>query len=449
MAKLFGTNGIRGIFGEDITLEFIHDISLCIAKYFKEGPILVGYDGRESSPVIAKVVCSALNYAGLDCKNAGLVPTPCLEYATKKLGYVGGIMITASHNPSQYNGIKPVGGDGVEISREDELVIEENYFEKKWDTKSTKWGHTQNEILAIETYFDGIKSHVDSSLITQKKFKIVLDLGNGAQAVTAPQLCKELGCQVITINEKIDGSFPGRGSEPTPENLSVLSNTVKNTGSDFGVAFDGDGDRSLFCDNKGIILTGDNSALLFTKFILENNPNATVVTCLNSGSSIEKIARISNANVIRTKVGSVEVSRKMIATNALIGFEENGGFMYGKHNQVRDGAMTLALALNLIAKSGKTMSELVNLLPTSFTTKTKVSCSKEESYRIISKLKEENPDSDTADGIKITFDIQNWVMIRPSGTEPIIRVYAEASSKEKLDKLISEYLQKIKSILDR
>lgn len=449
MAKLFGTNGIRGIFGEDFTLEFIHDITLCIAKYFKEGPILIGYDGRESSPVIAKVVCSALNYAGLNCKNAGLVPTPCLEYATKKLGYTGGIMITASHNPSQYNGIKPVGGDGVEISREDELVIEENYFEKKWDNKSTKWGHTQNEILAIETYFDGIKSQVDSSLIAQKKFKIVLDLGNGAQVVTAPKLCEELGCQVITINEKIDGSFPGRGSEPTTENLSVLSNTVKKTGADFGVAFDGDGDRSLFCDNEGTILTGDNSALLFTKFILENNSNETVVTCLNSGSSIEKISRISNATVIRTKVGSVEVSRKMIETNALIGFEENGGFMYGKHNQVRDGAMTMALALNLLAKSGKTMSELVSLLPTSFTSKTKVSCSKEESYRIIHKLKEENPNSDTTDGIKITFDVQNWIMIRPSGTEPIIRVYAEASSKEKLDKLISEYLQKIKSILDR
>jgi phosphomannomutase/phosphoglucomutase len=449
MEKLFGTNGIRGIFGKDFTLEFIHDITLCIAKYFKDGPILVGYDGRESSPVIAKVVCSALNYAGLNCKNAGLVPTPCLEYATKKLGYSGGIMITASHNPSQYNGIKPVGDDGVEISRDDELIIEEIYFEKKWHIKSTKWGYTHDEFLSIKTYLDGIKSQVDSSLITQKKFKIVLDLGNGAQAVTAPKLCKDLGCQVITINEKIDGTFPGRGSEPTPENLAVLSSTVKKLRADFGVAFDGDGDRSLFCDNEGTILTGDISALLFTKFILENNSKATIVTCLNSGSSIEKIAKISNATVIRTKVGSVEVSRKMIATNALIGFEENGGFMYGKHNQVRDGAMTLALALNLIAESGKTMSELVRLLPTSFTAKTKVSCSKEESYRIINKLKEENPDSDTTDGIKITFDVQNWVMIRPSGTEPIIRVYAEASSKEKLDNLISEYLQKIKSILDR
>ena len=130
MAKFFGTNGIRGVFSEDLTLEFVHDMTLAIATYFKKGPILIGYDGRESSPIIAKVVCSTLNYAGLDCNNAGLVPTPCLEYAVKKLGYFGGIMITASHNPPQYNGIKLVAKDGVEISHEDELIIEDIFLKK-------------------------------------------------------------------------------------------------------------------------------------------------------------------------------------------------------------------------------------------------------------------------------------------------------------------------------
>ena len=449
MGKLFGTNGIRGVFGQDFTLEFIHDITLCIAKYFKEGPIIVGYDGRNTSPLITKLVCSALNYGGLDCKNAGLVPTPCLEFATKKLEYSGGIMITASHNPPQYNGIKPIAGDGVEISREDELVIEEIYFTKKWNIASNKFGSLKAENNAIKTYLNGIISQVDSSNIKQKKFKIVLDLGNGAQSVTAPNLCEELGCQVITINEKIDGLFPGRGSEPTPENLSQLSDAVKKMNADFGIAFDGDGDRSIFCDNTGKILTGDKSALLFSKYILEKNPNESIVTCLNSGSSIETIANTSNSTVIRTKVGSVEVSRKMVPIKAIIGFEENGGFMYGKHNEVRDGAMTLALAMNILAKTNKSMSELVDLLPPSYTTKSKISCSKDEAQRIIHKLKEEFPNSDTSDGIKISFDEQNWIMIRPSGTEPIVRVYAESSSQKKLDNLVSEYLQKITLILGR
>lgn len=449
MAKLFGTNGIRGVFAEDLSLEFIHDITLAIATYFKKGPLLVGYDGRTSSPTITKIVCSTLNSAGFDCKNAGLIPTPCLEIATKKLGYSGGIMITASHNPPQYNGIKPVASDGVEISRDDELVIEDIYFNKKWRKDFIQWGKTEPEENTIKVYLDAIISHVNKEKIRSKKFKVVLDLGNGAQAVTAPILCSKLDCKVITINEKIDGMFSGRGSEPTQNNLQKLSETVVRTGSDLGVAFDGDGDRSLFCDEKGEILTGDKSALLLSHFILSKNPNSTIVTCLNSGSSIETLAQNTSSNVIRTKVGSVEVSRKMVQTGALIGFEENGGFMYGKHNQVRDGAMTLALVLDLLSFSGKTMSEETKLLPPSFTTKDKIACSKEDASKLIKALADQNQNSDTTDGIKIIFDKKNWIMVRPSGTEPIIRIYAEADSQEKLETLMSEYLSKINSILFR
>ena len=447
MAKLFGTNGIRRVFGEDLTLEFVHDITLSIATYFKNGPILVGYDGRDSSPIIAKIVCAALNYAGINCKNAGLVPTPALEFATKSLGYNGAIMITASHNPPEYNGIKPAASDGVEISREDELIIEDIYFEKKWIQNTAGWGKTEKDDSVIRTYLDGIKSQIDSNRIKSKRFKVALDLGNGAQVVTAPKLCEELGCEVFLVNEKIDGTFPGRGSEPTPENLQKLSDVVKKSGVTLGVAFDGDGDRSIFCDNNGKILTGDKSALLLCKFILEKNPKSKIITCLNSGSNIESIAKESDSQVIRTRVGSVEVSRKMIPINGLIGFEENGGFMYGPHNQVRDGAMTLALVLDLLSKSEKTLSELVGELPSSFTTKDKIKCSKDEAQKIILALKEENPDADTTDGIKIIFDTKNWLMVRPSGTEPIIRIYAEGDSQEKLDKIMSENLQKIKSIL--
>ena len=449
MAKFFGTNGIRGVFKEDFSLEFVHDMTLAIATYFKEGPILVGYDGRDSSPIITKTICSALNYCGIDCNNAGLVPTPCLEYAVKKLGYKGGIMITASHNPPQYNGIKPAAKDGVEIPREDELIIEDTYLEKTWIKNPPKWGSTGIEKKAIEVYVQGILSHIDSEKIKSKKFKVVLDLGNGAQAVSAPIFCKNLECEIFLINEKIDGSFPGRGSEPTPQNLQVLSKVVRENNADLGIAFDGDGDRSIFCDNNGKILTGDKSALVLTKHILQKTPESTVVTCLNSGSNIENIASEFNSKVIRTKVGSVEVSRKMVPTNALIGFEENGGFMFGPHNQVRDGCMTLALMLDLLASSEESLSQKVDALPPSFTTKDKVNCSSEDAKKLIHSLKEEFPNSDTTDGIKISNNPKNWVMIRPSGTEPIIRIYGESESQEKLDSLMSEYLQKAKSIISR
>ena len=449
MAKFFGTNGIRGVFSEDFSLEFVHDMTLAIGTYFGKGPVLIGYDGRESSPAICKVVSSALNSIGIYCNVAGIIPTPCLEFAVKSLGYSGGFMITASHNPPQYNGIKPCANDGVEISREDELIIEDIYLQKSWLQKPAKWGITGTENRAIETYLKGIISHVDSKLIESKHFKVVLDLGNGAQAVSAPNFCELLDCETFLVNQKIDGTFPGRGSEPTPQNLSELSKTVRENNADVGIAFDGDGDRSIFCDNNGDILTGDKSALALTQHILKKNPNSLVVTCLNSGSNIEVLAKKFNSKVIRTKVGSVEVSRKMVPTDALIGFEENGGFMYGKHNQVRDGCMTLALMLDLLAISGKPLSEEIENLPPSFTTKDKVSCSAEKIPKLISSLIKEFPNSDISDGIKITLDPKNWVMIRPSGTEPIVRIYVESESQEKLDTLMSEYLEKVSSIISR
>ena len=449
MGKLFGTNGVRGVFSEDFTLEFVHDLVLAISTYFKEGMILVGYDGRYSSNVISKIVCSTLNSAGLDCHLAGLVPTPCLEFATKTLGYNGGIMITASHNPPEYNGIKPVASDGVEISREDEKIIEEIFFKKNWKQNSSTFGSTKDDDRAIQTYLDGIKSQVNVSKIKSRKLKVVLDLGNGAQSVTAIKLCEQLGCEIVTINQEIDGIFSGRGPEPTPYNLQELSSSVVNNHADIGIAFDGDGDRSILCDNEGMLLSGDKSALLLSNYLLKKNPNSKVVTCMNSGNSIDEIVPQTNSTVIRTKVGSIEVSRKMLTENALVGFEENGGFMFGKHNYVRDGGMTLALFLELLSSSNKSMSDELATLPPSFTTKDKISCKKEDVDRIISELLAEFPSADTTDGIKIIFDKKNWVMVRPSGTEHIVRIYAESDSEKNLETLMKEYTQKIKSFLDR
>ena len=449
MAKFFGTNGIRGVFSEDFTLEFVHDMTLAIGTYFEKGPILIGYDGRDSSPLICKVISSALNSIGIDCNVAGIIPTPCLEFAVKTLGYRGGIMITASHNPPQYNGIKPAANDGVEISRDDELIIEDIYFQKTWKKNSENLGVTGKEERTIDVYLKGIISQIDSKLVESKNFKVVLDLGNGAQAVSAPNFSKMLQCETFLVNQNIDGTFPGRGSEPTTQNLSELSESVIKNNADVGIAFDGDGDRSIFCDNKGNILTGDKSALVLTRHILKKNPNSLVVTCLNSGSNIEVLANEFNSKVIRTKVGSVEVSRKMVSTEALIGFEENGGFMYGLHNQVRDGCMTLALMLELLATTNNSLFDEISKLPPSFTTKDKVPCLSNDIANVILSLKEEFPKSDISDGIKIFIDSKNWVMIRPSGTEPIIRIYAESESQEKLDALMIKFRQKVNSIISR
>lgn len=463
--RLFGTNGIRGILGRGrLTLQLVHDMSLALAGHFGGGPLLVGRDGRASSVPISRAVRAALSMAGIDCTDAGLVPTPCLQYAVKRLGYRGGIMVTASHNPPEYGGIKPVESDGVEPSRGAELEIERRYFEIEVaprghgaavpaaaSQESPSVGRIRDGDggEAVDTYLDGIASLVDAAAIRRRAPTVAIDAGNGAQANTAPELCRRLGCRAVVVNGEIDAGFPGRGPEPTPENLGALSRAVEQSGADVGVAFDGDGDRSLFCDERGTVLTGDRSALLLTGRLLSAAPGSTVVTCLNSGSAIEAAAAASGSRVVRTRVGSVEVSRAMVEGGALVGFEENGGFMYGRHNAVRDGAMTLALVLDLLASGAASpLSAAVAALPPSFTAKDKVPCGSADAMRVaMSAMASGHPGADTTDGVKVDLGEDRWVMVRASGTEPILRVYAEGRSQADLDSIMAEYVGRVRSLV--
>ncbi|MEM3085480.1 MAG: phosphoglucosamine mutase [Nitrososphaerales archaeon] len=413
MGRLFGTNGIRGVFGEDLTLDLALDVSYSLATFFHDKPVLTGYDGRHSSTAISKVVRAGMNALGIDVANAALVPTPCLQFCVKKLDYSGGVMITASHNPPEYNGIKVIASDGIELSRENELKVEAIYFEKDFRRLDHKIGADVNEPRAVQTYIDGIKSLVNVALIRSKKLTVVLDLGNGAQVVTAPKLMQELGCKVITVNSIIDGAFPGRGSEPTSDNLGLLSRTVIENSADVGIAYDGDGDRSIFCDEKGIVHGGDKTAAMLAEHLLLNDVNAKIVTPINSSTLIDIIASKYNSKVIRTKVGSVEVSREMLDSNAIVGFEENGGFMYGKHLAVRDGAMTSALMLELIASGSLHLSKIIDALPKFYQYKTKFTCSKEQSSRVLDYLvNNARGNVETLDGVKIWLNDSSWVMVR-------------------------------------
>ena len=467
--RLFGTNGVRGVLGTGrFTLRLVHDLSAALAGHFGGGPILVGRDGRASSVPISRAVRAALSMAGADSTDAGLVPTPCLQYAVKRLGYRGGIMVTASHNPPEYGGIKPVEADGVEPSRAAEVEIEKRCLEAgSGGPRGRIAGEPPARPAAVgpparlgrirdgdggeavEAYLAGIVSLVDADAIRRRAPAVAIDAGNGAQAAVAPELCRRLGCRSVkVVNGGVDPRFPGRGPEPTPENLGGLSRAVAESGADVGVAFDGDGDRSLFCDERGAVLTGDRSALLLAGRLLSASPGSTVVTCLNSGSAIESVAAASGSRVVRTRVGSVEVSRAMAGSGALAGFEENGGFMYGRHNAVRDGAMTLALVLDLLA-SGRagTLSEAAAALPPSFTAKDKVPCGSADAARVaLSAMASGHPGADTTDGVKAGLGEGRWVMVRASGTEPILRVYAEGRSQADLDAIMSEYVGRVRSL---
>jgi len=448
MARLFGTNGIRGVFGKDLTLDLALNFSYALATYFHDKPVLIGYDGRHSSVILSKVIRSGFNSLGVDVANAGLVPTPCLQYCVKRLGYKGGVMITASHNPSEYNGIKAMARDGVELSREEELKVEDIYFGKKFEPLHSIIGNDIEEQRAVDTYVKGVVSLVDAELIRRKRLTVVLDIGNGTQAVTAPKLMELLNCKVITINSTVDGSFPGRGSEPTPDNLSLLSQAVRESSADLGIAYDGDGDRSIFCDEQGNVYGGDKSGAILTDHVLSKNKSAKVVTPINSSMMIDIIASKWNANVTKTKVGSVEVSREMLKSSALVGLEENGGFMYGKHIAVRDGAMTSAIMLEIVASKSMHLSELINALPKFYQYKTKFACTKEQSSSVIEHLMSKASGKvETLDGLKILINDTSWIMVRQSGTEPVMRLYAESNDSKFLNEIVQNYTEQISKII--
>jgi phosphomannomutase/phosphoglucomutase len=357
-------------------------------------------------------------------------------------------MITASHNPPQYNGLKPTAPDGVEISRDDELKVEDIYYSRRF-AQTGGHGRDYADEKVISSYIDAATLLVDSDRIRSKERTVVMDTGNGAQAVTAPIMAQRLGCKVIVVNGHVDGDFPGRGSEPTPDNLGLLSQTVKSSGADFGVAFDGDGDRSMFCDNTGAIHWGDKTGALLVKHLLsEKHRGAEVVCPINTTMMLSMVAEQAGSKVIHTKVGSVEVSREMVNRKALLGLEENGGFMYGALNQVRDGAMATALVLDMLAASGVSFAELVSRLPKMHQFKTKFVC---KSREVINKavqacIEHGSPRKvDTLDGAKVWIDEETWVMVRPSGTEPLIRMYAESTDKSLLDSKVEEYRKLVQS----
>jgi len=448
--RLFGTNGIRGVVNKDLTAKFALEIGQSIGTIFNNGRILLGRDGRSSGMLLSSAVASGLMAAGCSVYDVDMIPTPGLQYVTKTWRFDGGVVITASHNPPEYNGIKVMDADGIEISSEKEIKIEETYYKRRWSI--AEWesiGKMNVKTGAIQDYKDAIKRHVDQEKIEKAKLKVVIDPANSVGALVSPSLLSELGCKVYTVNANIDGSFPGRNPEPRLENLDALCEAVRASRSNLGIAYDGDADRAIFVDETGHPHWGDKSFGIVEKFFLHENPGEKVVTPVSSSQMIGEIAERYDGEVVWTKVGSTIVSRKMLEVSAKLGGEENGGIFYGPHLAVRDGAMTSALIVEIVAKARKKFSRLVKDLPTYCIHKDKVPCPNQVKQKVLERLLEETREHrvETVDGVKIWFPDKSWILIRPSGTEPIYRLYSEAKTRSKTMNLISKYKSILKQLV--
>jgi phosphomannomutase len=471
-------SGYRGIWGDTLTKEVVILYTRAFVSFLKEKKehpsILIGRDGRESGPEIREIILNELKNLGIEGIDGDILPTPTVLFSVKKHGYTGAIIITASHNPIEYNGLKFVNDKGLFTINEEVIEINKYYEEEieKFErdgfdrelvapgTLSQRDG-ARREIFQQENIRgDGsnepkenpsitpnfLKEHADKILeninveaIKAKKFKIAVDMINASACVMDPYLFLQLGVEVFPLNNIPNGKF-GHRPEPIRENLSDIENLVTEKGADVGFVHDPDADRLVVVDEKGVVESEENSIALAIENIVSKNPGKSVVLNLSTSQRGADVAKKYGSEVFRTKIGEGFVVDGMLAHNAIIGGEGNGGIIYPTINTARDSFVGLSLILELMAERNKKISELMSELPQYVIKKDKWSVVGVNLSEIYTKLKSIFSDAkfDEQDGIRFDFPDNSWLHLRPSNTEPIIRLFGEAKTQERIDELFEE-----------
>ncbi len=452
MVRLFGTNGIREVVGDPLTPAFVTRVAGAIGGLLPVGaPIAVGRDGRTSSRAFARIVTATLALGGHRVIDLGLLPTPAIQYSVPRVGAQLGIIVTASHNPPEFNGVKCIAADGLEASREFEERVEAAVVQGAARAAPfDRVGEVTDDPLGAGRYLEGILAQVDVARIAARRPTLVLDCANGAGAVTTPPLLRRLGCRVVTINGQIDGTFPGHAPEPTEANLVDLRRTVAAVGADLGVAHDGDADRAVFVDARGRYVGGEEMLAVHGREAVRRHPGGVVVTAISTPRSVEEVVRAAGGTVTYTRVGSPAISHEMQRTHAVLGGEDNGGLIFPALHLARDGAMTLAATLDLLARSETTLVELLKDLPRYPVLKEKVDCPPSARDRVLAAVGAAlTPGAErvvSLDGVKVFRD-GGSVLVRPSGTEPLLRVVAEGRDEAGARALADRALAAIRTAL--
>jgi phosphomannomutase/phosphoglucomutase len=434
--RLFGTDGIREIVGEKLTPEFVTQVGLAVAEVLHHaGTVVIAMDFRTTSPGIARILSGSLQMGGIDVVEVGAMPTPCLQFNVRALGAQMGLMVTASHNPAPFNGIKFSGPRGLEIPRADEVEIETHIHHRSfrpgaWD----RAGRITRDPGAIDRYVASMLQVVDAERIRAWAPRVVLDCGNGTSAVASPRMLREVGCRLTTLNANPDGFFPGHPSEPNPQNLGDLIRMVPTSEALLGIAHDGDSDRIAFVDEKGQFVPGEVTLALFARHVLRRRPGAVIVTSVTSSTCIEDVVRAEGGRLIVTRSGSLPVAEAVAESRAAFGGEENGHYYWPEHQNAADGPMSSLKLLELLAYERRPLSDLVAELPKYVLTKTTVPFPREIRPIALPRIHEELARGAervvTVDGIKAFFH-DGWLLIRPSGTEPVCRVFSESRDTER------------------
>jgi phosphomannomutase len=465
---MVGVSGVRGIVGKDLTDDVMARWARAFGNWALESgkgetgkgtTIVVGRDARSSGPAFAAAVTTGLTSVGCDVIDIGLVPTPTVQLAVEHHHAGGGIAITASHNPIEWNALKFIGSDGIFLDGPDGKRVQE--LAREGAGGRGKAGKVTSDEDAVARHLDAVLRlpGLDVARIRERRFHVALDAVRGAGGPVMHTLLERLGCRVTGINLETDGRFP-RAPEPVPENLGELAALVRRAGADVGIAVDPDVDRLAIVDETGAPIGEDYTLAFAVRAVLgssegnvgrgrggpSNRPTVqpSVVVCnLSTSLVVEDAARECGAEVVRTPVGEVHVARAILRLDAVIGGEGNGGVMYPALHAGRDAPVAAALLLTLLARDGKRVSQLVSAAPRYVIVKAKAERGTRNAEQgmdgVYAALRRRFPDAtvDTQDGLRLAWR-DRWLHVRPSNTEPIIRLIAEAPSGAAAQDLVDE-----------
>ncbi|HYO08721.1 MAG TPA: phosphoglucosamine mutase [Tepidisphaeraceae bacterium] len=456
-ALMIGVSGLRGTVGGTLTPPVAMNMAAAFAAWLKETrtpvsggrfKVVFGRDSRPSGPWVAGAAIAALSASGVDVVDLDIVTTPGVAMMVKHLGADAALIATASHNPIEWNGLKYLNADATALPPADAERLKQFYLEGR--AEYVRVEHVHPPVKNSETHALHVKrvlDRTDVNGVSNKRFKVVLDSVNGAGCVATATLLNKLGCQLIHQGATPDGQFPHE-PEPTEKNLTGLAHEVKRQRAACGFAQDPDADRLAIVDENGVYIGEEYSLALCAEWIMSRKPGVVAVTNLSTSRMLDDIAARHGGRVVRTPVGEANVVQAMLRENSIIGGEGNGGVIDPRIVPGRDSLVGMAYVLNLMAASGKSISQLVAGLPKYEIVKTKFDCRREDANRAVEALKREfaHERVDAQDGIRIDWD-RAWVHARPSNTEPIMRIIAEAPDRSEAEKRVEQVQAVVRSAL--
>ena len=453
MGRLFGTNGVRGLVGESMTPDLALRLGKAVGSWLDAGDrIALGSDARASRDMLSAAFAAGVQSTGVDVTHVGVLPSPGIQLFVRDQGLAAGAIITASHNPPEWNGIKLIAPDGTETSADEEAAVEALFFDEAFRTVGWNDVGTMDRADAARPYLDAVLAQVDVAAIRAATLKVVLDPGGGAGCVTAPRLMEALGVEVVPLSCTLDGAFSDRPSEPTPANAAACIAAVQEHGAHLGMLQDGDADRAVFIDETGGYVWGDQSLALAALWELKRHPPGSIMcTAVSSSTCVADAVEAASGRLEWTVVGSPVVAREMLRLGAVFGGEDNGGLMFTRHQVCRDGLMAMAFMLELLATTGRTFSDLVSDIPRYALVKDKVPVAEDAKVPLLAAFRDAAAqeagirDVDDRDGVKAYLD-DGWVLVRPSGTEPIFRVQGEAKDEATAAALVGRFKTLLQSL---